>query len=252
MSYRQVRSPRTWVQDWAGACLRFAQSVFNISPAYHSAWAAWLGQTGKHTRNMPTNVAVAVWFSHWGTYGNPAYWDNWGHIVVWIPGRGYLSSPGANYGQAWFPTIAAVERYFGAKYVGWTSHLHGVQLVRWVATAATPKPKPTPAPTPEPVTIPEEEDDMYKPTVHIRRETHSDYEAMRVHPGIGRDLKEGQTRRRGNVTVFPGFEVTTNKNVGIAWARMHARGSGHETSITNRAGYIEIQKQATAIALELR
>ena len=150
MSYKQVRSPRTWVQDWAGACLRFVQSVLGIGSrgaVDFSAWSSWRNQTGRHTRNMPTNVAVVVWFSHWGTYGNPARWDNWGHVVVWVPGRGYLSSPGSGYGQAWFPTIAAVERYFGAKYVGWTTHLHGVPVIKWVAQNVKPKPAPKPHPT---------------------------------------------------------------------------------------------------------
>lgn len=249
MPYRQRISPRTWVQAWAGSCLVLVQLVFGITPQYASAWKAWLGQTGKHTRNMPTNVAVVVWMSHWGRYGFPAFWDNWGHVIVWIPGKGYLSSPGSGYGQQWFPNIAAVERYFGAKYVGWTTHLHGIPLVTWVASQPSPAPKPTPVPTPAP--IPEEEDEM-RPTVHVRVE--GNFEVTRAHPEIGRDLREGASRKKlgGKVTVFPGFEVTTNKRVATAWARTHAGGSGKEDSRTNRTGYVDIQEQATSLALELR
>lgn len=97
----------------------------------------------------------------------------------------------------------------------------------------------------------EEEDGMYKPTVHIRRETATDYEAMRAHPLIGQDLKPGTSRKDGRVTVFKGYEVTTDKTIGTAWARMHARGVGGETSTTNRAGYIAIQAEARRIAVEL-
>lgn len=144
MAYKQRIAPRTGTRDYAGMCLRFVQFVFNIAPQYASAWIAWLNQKGRHARGMPTNVAVAVWFSHWGTYGNPLTYTNWGHVVAWIPGKGYLSSPGSGYGQAWFPTIGAVERYFGAKYVGWTTHVHGVPVVEWVNQKTTTPTKPKP------------------------------------------------------------------------------------------------------------
>lgn len=107
------------------------------------------------------------------------------------------------------------------------------------------------APTPAPTPIPQKEDDdgMYKPTVHVR--TQGNFEATRAHPEIGKDLKAGQSRKSGNVTVFRGYEVTTNKSVATAWARTHAKGSGQETSRTNRSGYIAIQKEAQRISLEI-
>lgn len=101
-----------------------------------------------------------------------------------------------------------------------------------------------------PVVIPEEEDDgMYKPTVHVR--TQGNFEATRAHPEIGKDLKPGQKRKDGNVTIFRGYEVTTNQAVATAWARTHAKGGGRETSRTNRSGYIAIQKEAQRISLEI-
>lgn len=138
MSYRQLRRPNTGAVDFAGWCLRHTQKVFGAPEMYETAWLAWQGQRGRHNRGMPTNVSVAVWFSHWGTYNGVR--KNWGHVVAWIPGRGYLSSPGFGHGQAWFPNIQAVERYFGAKYVGWTSWLHTIQLVEQVKAQTKPKP----------------------------------------------------------------------------------------------------------------
>lgn len=94
-----------------------------------------------------------------------------------------------------------------------------------------------------------EEDDEMKPTIHIR--TEGNFEATRAHPEIGRDLRAGQSRADGNVVVFRGFEVTANRAVATAWARTSAQGTGKETSRTNRAGYMEIQRQAQRLSLEL-
>lgn len=104
-------------------------------------------------------------------------------------------------------------------------------------------------PTPTPVIQKEDDDGMYRPTVHVR--TQGNFEAMRAHPEIGKDLKPGQKRKDGNVTVFRGYEVTTNQSVAKAWARTHARGFGQETSRTNRADYIAIQKEAQRISVEI-
>lgn len=95
----------------------------------------------------------------------------------------------------------------------------------------------------------EEEDDEMKPTVHVRTEGGTEY--MRAAPEIGKKLKPGTKRADGSVTVFRGYEVTTNANIGIAWARTHTRGAGHETSRTNRAGYLEIQRQAQRLSVEM-
>lgn len=106
-----------------------------------------------------------------------------------------------------------------------------------------------PKPTPTPIVEKEDDDGMYRPTVHIR--TQGPFEATRAHPEIGTDLKPGQSRKDGNVVVFRGYEVTTNRNVAIAWARTHTGGAGKETSRTNRAGYIAIQKEAQRISVEI-
>ena len=97
---------------------------------------------------------------------------------------------------------------------------------------------------------PEEEDeDMWKPTVHVRTEGNPEY--MLAHPEIGIDLKPGEKRNDGDVTVFRGYMVTSSSAIARAWARMYARGLGQETSRTNRAQYIEIQAEARRLSLEL-
>lgn len=137
----QLVKPNLTVQDGAGWCLRFTQSVYGTAAMHESAWKAWLATKHKHTGKLP-NASVPVWFSHYGTYGYPARYDNWGHIVAYVPGRGFLSSPaflrpGQTRGQQWFPTIQAVEQAFNAKYVGWSEDLNGTRIISGVGGAGS-------------------------------------------------------------------------------------------------------------------
>lgn len=141
MSWQQLVTPDTSVKDYAGFCLRFVQSV-NGSPArYASAWDAWEATQRKHaTRDLP-EVSVPCWFEHWGTYGEPPSYANWGHVVQYVPNRGFVSSPVGKlgtYGQSWFATLEEVERAFNAKYVGWSEDINGLQIVSY---SNTPSPQ---------------------------------------------------------------------------------------------------------------
>lgn len=130
----QLVEPNTGVEDYAGFCLRFTQSVFGAPARYRSAWDAWKAATGKHENRLLPDAAVPVWFSHFGSYGEPPTYNNWGHVVAWIPGRGFLSSPLGKlgtYGQSWFDTIEEVERTFNAKFVGWSENINGLQVVEF-------------------------------------------------------------------------------------------------------------------------
>jgi hypothetical protein len=127
---RQIVNPNTSATDGAGWCLRFTQTVWGAPARYNSAWDAWEATTLKHStsENIPNDIGVVVWFSHYGTYGEPAYYANWGHVVSWIPGRGYLSSPTNGVGQKWLSSIQEVERAYNSKYVGWSEDINGLRV----------------------------------------------------------------------------------------------------------------------------
>lgn len=94
------------------------------------------------SRTMP-NVSVPVWFDHWGTYGDyGGTYANWGHVVVWVPGRGFLSSPHSGFGSIWYSTLSQVEGAFNAKYRFWSLDINTLRVAK---------------PAPKPVTPPQEE-----------------------------------------------------------------------------------------------
>ena len=151
MAWNQLAPVNTGTQDQAGWCLRFVQTVFSAPVAHPSAWAAWEATAKKHQdRDLP-NVAVACWFSHIGNYDGTGN-KNWGHVVAWVPGQGFLSSPGNGYGQQWFGSIEEIERYFRCTYVGWSEDLNGADLIGWVEDAGK-NPEPAPAPTQRTYTV---------------------------------------------------------------------------------------------------
>jgi hypothetical protein len=128
MTWTQLVTPQV-VDDNAGMCLRFAQSVYDAPVKHASAWDAWNATTLKHLdRDLPP-VSVPVWFSHYGTYGG--VYANWGHVVAYFPDRAqFLSSPGNGYGHAWLNSIEEVERMFNSTYVGWSEDLNGLQIAQ--------------------------------------------------------------------------------------------------------------------------
>ena len=139
--YTALVSPRKWVTDGPGWCLRYAQSFFG-APAFNpSAWSAWNYATHKHGPNEPLpDVPCLLWFSHWGTYGSPAYYDNWGHVTPYVPGDAIYSSPAGSYwGFDRYSTIAEVERVYNSKYVGWSEDINGLRVCQ-PAPVAPPKP----------------------------------------------------------------------------------------------------------------
>jgi hypothetical protein len=138
--YNQIVTPNLNVTDGAGWCLRFTQSVWGAPVRYNSAWDAWNATQHKHGTGeaLPEDASTVVWFSHYGRYGTPPTYANWGHVVTWVPGRGFLSSPGSGYGQQWFNSTTEVENYFNAGYVGWSEDLNGLRLIE---PGATPTPK---------------------------------------------------------------------------------------------------------------
>jgi hypothetical protein len=136
MSYKSLVTPNLNAQAQAGWCLTEDQQVFQTPVANPDAWTAYLNTTTKHeTRDLP-DVPVPLFFSWINRHiGNRNYGKNQGHTVSWIPGHGFLSSPGAGFGQQWFPSIVAVENYFRCTFVGWTEDLNGKKLVEYIPDA---------------------------------------------------------------------------------------------------------------------
>lgn len=96
------------------------------------------------SRTMP-NVAVPVWFWHYGTYGGVS--GEYGHVVLWVPGRGFLSSPSYSKWSngrevpwsQWFSSIEEIERTFLAKFRFWSLDINTLQVAR--ETPANPSRK---------------------------------------------------------------------------------------------------------------
>lgn len=145
-SFRQVVTPRLDVKVFPGWCLGHVRQSFNV-PAWDTRayYAAERTKIRHHERKMP-NVIVPVWFWHWGTYGKPAVTGEFGHVLLWVPGRGFLSSPAHSKwvnGQEvewaqWFSSIEAVERTFGATYRFWSEDMGGVRVVTPSNDPSTP------------------------------------------------------------------------------------------------------------------
>lgn len=148
MSYIQLIQPDTTVCEAPGYCLGMATKVFFGSQGgYGCATDAWNASPTKNgSRDLPP-VAIPCFFSWTGTIDG--WTKDWGHVVVYIPGRGFLSSPGRwsdPYGQQWFDSLEAIERWFGCTYVGFTLDI----MPNGTVAAITDEPAPSPEPAPQP------------------------------------------------------------------------------------------------------
>lgn len=127
--YKQLIQPDKTIKSEAGWCLWFVQEVYHTPHLYRSAWNAWEATNKKHYERAMPDVSVPVFFEHLGTYGTPPEYGNWGHVVAYIPGLGYLSSPGNGYGQKILGSLEEIESYYNCKYVGWSEDLSNVKIV---------------------------------------------------------------------------------------------------------------------------
>lgn len=129
--WQQLVTPDTSVTGEAGWCLYFARRVFGAPGGPNSATEAADATTLQHAdQNFPP-VAVPVWFDYWATLDSSGY-RNWGHVVAWIPGQGFLSSPFNGYGQQWLDSVEAVERGYNCTFRFWTEDINSLQVARWV------------------------------------------------------------------------------------------------------------------------
>jgi hypothetical protein len=148
MGYTQIRSANPNAKSYPGYCLQLVtESFFGTPGGHNTARDAWDASGTKNTSRDLPNVQVPVFFSWVGTIDGIR--KDWGHVVTYFPGRGFLSSPGKwtdGYGNQWFASIDAVTRWFNAPYLGFTLDIP----MRGAVASFTPDPTPGPAPAPTP------------------------------------------------------------------------------------------------------
>jgi hypothetical protein len=148
MGYTQIRSANPNAKSYPGYCLQLVtESFFGTPGGHNTARDAWDASGTKNTSRDLPNVQVPVFFSWVGTIDGIR--KDWGHVVTYFPGRGFLSSPGKwtdGYGNQWFASIDAVTRWFNAPYLGFTLDIP----MRGAVASFTPDPTPTPEPGPAP------------------------------------------------------------------------------------------------------
>ena len=141
MAWKQLVPPDLSIRVWAGWCLSLARQVARAPAREATAWDAWANAQHRHGPSEPIpNVPVILWFSHWNTYNGVH--QNWGHVVYWIPGGGFLSSPGEGYGQEWLSSVAAVVARFGGAYVGWSEDISTQRVAQLIADTPPAPTKP--------------------------------------------------------------------------------------------------------------
>ncbi len=117
----QLVQPNLSTTGRVGFCLAFAEDVFATPHLYPTAAVALSQAKFKHyDQNFP-DVAVPVWFDQ-------VLND---HVVTYVPGRGFLSSPwklGTT--SAWLSSIAEIERIYHCRFVCWSEDIAGVRVAK--------------------------------------------------------------------------------------------------------------------------
>lgn len=128
----QLVTPNLNAVGAVAMCLEYAsRGVFNNPAEGSTAWNAWK-VCGQRFDSIPTDVQILCWFSYFvGTV-------NEGHVVVGNPVTGFYSSPyslsaSAQYQEgttthAHLPSIAVVEQFYHAKFVGWSLDILGLKV----------------------------------------------------------------------------------------------------------------------------
>lgn len=131
MAWTQLIQPNLGVKGTLGNCLMYSREVFGIAKKYDSAWEGWSNSALKHGDQSFPSVAVPVWFEHWGTYGSPPKYGNWGHVAVRMPNGQIYSSPyNSRTSHAVLSSIQEVEKLYKCKYVGWSEDVNGVRVAK--------------------------------------------------------------------------------------------------------------------------
>ena len=129
MTWKQLKEPNLSVESYPGLCLSMQQKVWGAPVRYRTAWEAWNHTEFKHLdSDLPADISVPIWFDHWGTYGEPPIYGQYGHVATHVPGRGVLSNPARGLGQKWYPSIEACAKDCNATYVGWSEDINSVRV----------------------------------------------------------------------------------------------------------------------------
>lgn len=132
VAYTSSVKPNLGFRALAGTCLAMAQGIVGAPVMHPSATVAANNTKHRHyNRSIPKNVPVVLWLDHWGTYGSPPTYANWGHVVVYIPGKGFASSsPVAGEWSTpyYYRSIGDVERAFACRFRFWSEDLNGLRV----------------------------------------------------------------------------------------------------------------------------
>jgi hypothetical protein len=118
--------PNLNVQAKAGWCLWYVQEALGVPHLYKSAWEAYQHTTRKRGGTAPNGGII--WFEHWGTYGTPPTYGNWGHVVFKWNNKFY-SSPAKGFGFDTYGTVQQIEKVYNSKYIGWSEDISGVNII---------------------------------------------------------------------------------------------------------------------------
>lgn len=130
MKFTSLVKPNLAFQVLAGNCLAMAQGIAGARVMHNSATDAANATSKRHHNRKIPNAVCVLWFDHWGSYGMPGreVYANWGHVVVYVPGKGFASSSPV-YGEVsapyYYNSIGAVERAFNATFRFWTEDING-------------------------------------------------------------------------------------------------------------------------------
>ena len=139
--WKQLIKPDLGVTDLPGWCLRLVGNAFGLKrrPFKH-ATEAWNKAQFKRTDPLPTDVAVPVYYSWYGTIDGIT--QDWGDVAIHVPGKGVFGSPKRSDGRGnrFDKTVADRAKWLGggAQYRGWSEDLNLTRLIEKVPDAPKP------------------------------------------------------------------------------------------------------------------
>lgn len=120
----QLVNPNLNAVGRIGFCLEYQARVWGTTSVAPYAWMAWMETKYPRYDPPPTDVSFPLWFSFYSGGINQ------GHVVSYVPGQGYYSSPWqTGTTHAVLSSIAEVERIYGATYVGWSEDILNLRVV---------------------------------------------------------------------------------------------------------------------------